>query len=51
MKNGILEEAATHLYAAMHELDRLNLDLIVIEKLPDTGIGLAINDRVSRATK
>ena len=46
-----LEEAARNLYASLHKLDAMDLDLIIIEKLPDSGIGRAINDRISRATK
>ncbi|WP_350286240.1 L-threonylcarbamoyladenylate synthase [uncultured Croceitalea sp.] len=47
---GSLEEVAKNLYAAMHELDGQELDLIVIEKAPETGIGKAINDRLQRST-
>ncbi len=47
---GNLEEAARNLYDAMHELDRMQLDVIVIEKAPDHGIGRAINDRLARAS-
>lgn len=47
--NGSLEEVAQKLYAAMHTMDTLGLDLIVIEKVPERGIGRAINDRLSRS--
>jgi len=40
-----------NLYAAMHRLDKLNLDLIIAERLPDRGIGKTLNDKLSRATK
>jgi L-threonylcarbamoyladenylate synthase len=43
-------EAATNLFQYLRELDRLNLDLIVAEKLPDEGLGAAINDRLRRAS-
>ncbi|WP_115462681.1 L-threonylcarbamoyladenylate synthase [Winogradskyella aurantiaca] len=46
-----LEEAAQKLYDAMHQLDAIDLDVIIIEKLPETGIGRSINDRILRATK
>ena len=46
-----LNEAATNLYAAMHRLDKFNLDIIIAERLPDTGLGKSINDRLERATK
>ncbi len=46
-----LEEAAQNLYAAMHRLDALKLDMIIAEKLPDTGIGLTLNDKLRRAAQ
>ncbi len=46
---GDLREAAANLFAAMHRLDALGLDLILAERVPDTGLGLAINDRLRRA--
>ena len=49
--NRDLKEAATNLYAALHILDKLNLDLIIVERLPDTGLGKSINDRLERAAK
>jgi len=48
-KKGDFKEAASKLYAAMHRLDKLNLDLIVAEKFPDIGLGKVINDRLERA--
>jgi L-threonylcarbamoyladenylate synthase len=47
--NGDLREAAANLFAAMYRLDALNLDAIVAVKMPDFGLGLAINDRLRRA--
>ena len=44
-----LKEAATNLFRYLRELDRSNLDLIVAEKLPETGLGAAIMDRLKRA--
>jgi L-threonylcarbamoyladenylate synthase len=46
---GNLDEAAHKLYGALHALDALNLRLIVAEKLPDHGMGRAMNDRLRRA--
>lgn len=46
-----LREAAANLFRCLRELDRLKLDLIVAEKLPDEGLGAAINDRLRRASK
>ncbi|MEL7022075.1 MAG: L-threonylcarbamoyladenylate synthase [Bacteroidota bacterium] len=48
---GDLQEAAARLYAILHELDSLSLDIIVAERLPDHGLGQSINDRLGRATK
>lgn len=45
-----LQEAAANLYNAMHELDRENLDVIIIEKMPDYGLGVSMNDRLQRAS-
>ncbi len=50
-KEGNLKEAARNLYAALHRLDRSNLDLIIAERLPDLGLGKSINDRLERAKK
>lgn len=47
--SGNLEEAAKHLFAAMRELDQLNLDIILAELLPEKELGRAINDRLRRA--
>lgn len=46
---GDLAEAARRLFAAMRELDELDLDLIIAEWLPERGLGRAINDRLRRA--
>ncbi|MEZ4776076.1 MAG: L-threonylcarbamoyladenylate synthase [Bacteroidia bacterium] len=48
-ESGDLHEAAKNLFSAMHYLDSLGLDVIVAERVPDTGIGKAINDRLERA--
>lgn len=45
-----LNEAAQNLYNALHLLDNKNLKVIIAEKLPNEGIGKAINDRLSRAS-
>ncbi|MDC1222147.1 L-threonylcarbamoyladenylate synthase, partial [Salibacteraceae bacterium] len=46
-----MEKAMANLYAAMHDLDALHLDIIIAEKFPDQGLGRSINDRLLRATK
>jgi len=49
-KNNDLKEAASKLYAALHELDHLSLDIIIAEKMPEIGLGNSMNDRLQRAT-
>jgi REP element-mobilizing transposase RayT len=44
-----LTEAAANLFRYLRELDNLGLDLIVAEKLPEVGLGAAVNDRLRRA--
>ena len=48
---GNLEEAAKGLYAALHRLDKLQLDVIIAERFPDDGLGKTINDRLQRAVE
>lgn len=48
--SGDLREAAQGLFAAMRELDQLDIDVILAEKFPDQGVGRAINDRLNRAS-
>jgi L-threonylcarbamoyladenylate synthase len=43
-------EAATNLFRYLRELDGQSLHLIVAEKVPDQGLGAAINDRLRRAS-
>ena len=48
--SGDVSEAARNLFDALHFLDGLDADAIVAEKLPDTGLGKAVNDRLFRAS-
>jgi L-threonylcarbamoyladenylate synthase len=48
--SGSLEEAAAGLFRAMRLLDQSDLDVIIAERFPNTGIGRAINDRLERAS-
>lgn len=50
-KIGNINEAAKNLFAAMHRLDKSNLDVIIAERLPNRGLGKTINDRLERAIK
>lgn len=47
--DGDLAEAAANLFAALHRLDGAKLDAIVAFRVPEAGLGLAINDRLRRA--
>lgn len=47
--SGSLEEAAAGLFRAMRLLDQSDLDVIIAQPFPNTGIGRAINDRLERA--
>lgn len=46
---GDLKEAAANLYRHMKALDAKGFALICVEPIPTTGIGAAINDRLTRA--
>ena len=50
-KGESLDEAASNLYQALHELDKQNLDIIIAERFPEYGLGITINDRLERASK
>jgi L-threonylcarbamoyladenylate synthase len=49
-EKGDLKVAASNLYASMHRLDKMELDMIVAEQFPDFELGKSINDRLERAT-
>ncbi|MFM6994209.1 MAG: L-threonylcarbamoyladenylate synthase [Sediminibacterium sp.] len=49
-KNKDLEEASSNLYKSMYDLDKLNLDCIIIESFPDISLGKSLNDRIRRAS-
>lgn len=46
---GSLEEAAANFFAMMRELDRGDFAAIAVSPIPQTGLGRAINDRLTRA--
>jgi L-threonylcarbamoyladenylate synthase len=50
-EKGDLAEAAKNLYESLHQLDKMNLDVIIAQKMPEVGLGVSINDRLERATK
>ena len=47
--SGNLSEAASRLYACLHEGARSEKPRIAVAPIPDEGIGIAINDRLRRA--
>jgi L-threonylcarbamoyladenylate synthase len=47
--SGDLREAAATLFAKLRRLDEAGLDLIVAEAVPETGLGVAIMDRLRKA--
>ncbi|HRK55324.1 MAG TPA: L-threonylcarbamoyladenylate synthase [Cyclobacteriaceae bacterium] len=50
-QSGNLEEAARNLFAALRQFDQMEIEVILAEPVPDSGIGKAINDRLRRAAK
>lgn len=49
-KYGDADEAARNLFSAIRKADDAKLDFILAEKAPESGLGFAINDRLSRAS-
>lgn len=47
--SGDLVEAAANLFAMLHQLDSMGAQAICVAPIPDHGLGVAINDRLSRA--
>lgn len=47
--SGSLNEAAQHLFAALHRLDESGSEVILAEPVPETGLGRAIMDRLRKA--
>ena len=50
-KNKNLKEAGKNLYKTLRNIKRLKFKKIAVEKIPNTGIGQTINDRLKRASK
>lgn len=48
--NGNLNEAAKNLFSVLREIENRNEALFIVELMPETGLGKAINDRLRRAT-
>jgi L-threonylcarbamoyladenylate synthase len=49
-RTGSLEEAAKNLFTALRKFDKMDVDVILAELLPEQGLGRAINDRLRRAS-
>jgi L-threonylcarbamoyladenylate synthase len=47
--SGDVTEAATRLYACLHEAARAGQPRIAVAPVPEEGVGRAINDRLRRA--
>ena len=47
---GDMTEATAKLYAYMHDLDDPKYDLILVDPIPNQGVGMALNDRLKRAS-
>ncbi len=50
-KNGSLHEAANNLYRTMRKIKKAKYKSIAVIKIPNRGIGQAINDRLKKASK
>ena len=50
-KKNNLKEAAKNLYATLRMIKRKNFKKVAVEKIENKGIGVAINDRLMRASK
>ena len=49
-KNGNLNEAANNLYRTLRKIKNNGFKSIIVNKIPNTDIGIAINDRLKRAS-
>jgi len=49
--SGDLREAASNFFSFLIELDRDDVDIIYAEKLPETGIGRAVMERLKKASR
>jgi len=49
-KNGNLNEAANNLYKTLRKIKNKGFKSIIVNKIPNIGIGIAINDRLKKAS-
>jgi len=50
-KNGNLKQAAANLYKIMRKIKKRKFNSISVAKIPNIGIGVAVNDRLKKASK
>ena len=50
-KKADLKEAATNLYKTMRKIKKKGFKKIYVSKIPNRGVGIAINDRLTRASR
>ena len=50
-ESGDLKEAAANLFSCLHLLDRMEIQVIIGEPVPETGVGPAIMDRLRKAAR
>jgi len=50
-KKNDLQQAAKNLYSLLRKVKRNGYEMIAVEKIPNTGIGKTLNDRLYRASK
>ena len=50
-KKSDLKEAAKNLYSVLRKIKKSGFKRIAVEKIPNVGLGLSINDRLKRAAK
>ena len=48
-ESGDLKEATANLYAMMRQMDNPKNKLILVDPIPNEGVGIACNDRLKRA--
>jgi L-threonylcarbamoyladenylate synthase len=44
-------EYAARLYATLHDLDDAGCDVVVVERVPESGLWLGVRDRLERAAR
>lgn len=49
-KGGDMREAAANLFFHLHEMEVKDLDIIIVEPIEEKGLGIAIMDRLAKAT-